>query len=65
MILWNFIADETFTVFGSLTVSSGVIEGLARDLYQISPNGGNFLVNGLANYTMQARKIQINSNAKF
>jgi Pregnancy-associated plasma protein-A len=65
MILWNFIANDTITTFGSFTASSGTFEGLARDLFHIMPNGSTFLVNGTANYSMQARKIQINSNTRF
>jgi Pregnancy-associated plasma protein-A len=59
------IAHETYTEFGSQTYSSGVWSGIGRDLYHVFPNGGIFTVNGTANFTMQAKKVQINSNARF
>lgn len=58
------IAQDVFTVFGSLTFSSGVWSGIGRDLYHVSPNGGTFIVNGTANFTMQSKKVLINSNAR-
>lgn len=61
------IAQETYTEVGSQTYSTGVTTGISRDLYRIFPNGGggNFIINGTANFTLQSKKILINSNTRF
>lgn len=61
----SIIAQDTYTEFGSQIYSSGIWSGIGRDLYHVFPNNGNFIVNGTANFTMQAKKVLINSNARF
>ncbi|MES2798210.1 MAG: M43 family zinc metalloprotease [Bacteroidota bacterium] len=64
MFLFNYLALDEIIVTADQTISSGNEQGIARDLYQTSPTNGYFLVNGTANFSMQAKKIQLSTNTR-